>query len=175
MTQKRKGSATAPTVPSHGPNIPRKDIKMNAMTNTTSATNVKAPLIHQISEDDLEKLTMKELGALYDAYRLIGETLCAALNQPKFIVGRSNMFNAAGDLADNLDSHLSEVISAIVSVANAAHPTTVEAAEHKAWILFKFEASCADDVPLFLKLAAEQNLAVSEAEFAAKQTVRKGA
>jgi hypothetical protein len=127
-----------------------------------------APLVHAIDESSFQKLTMKELGAVYDGLRLAESTLCGVINQPKFIVSKTNSFNTAGALVDNLHSHLCEVIDAVVSFAKAATPKTVEEVESKAWILFKNEAYCCDDISVFVVLAAEQNLALSHAEFDAK-------
>jgi hypothetical protein len=43
MTQKRKGSATAPTVPSHGSTHPTKDKEMNVQTNITGPVLSASP------------------------------------------------------------------------------------------------------------------------------------
>ncbi|MFW8587481.1 hypothetical protein ACOJBM_29210 [Rhizobium beringeri] len=43
MTQKSKGSATAPTVPSHGSIIPTKEMKMNSTTFSSSGAIIPAP------------------------------------------------------------------------------------------------------------------------------------
>lgn len=40
--QKQKGPATAPTVPSHGSNIPCEETKMNKATDTTGDREIKA-------------------------------------------------------------------------------------------------------------------------------------
>jgi hypothetical protein len=43
MTQNENGSATAPTVPSHGPNIPHQETKMNRIQNSIAPAEAPVP------------------------------------------------------------------------------------------------------------------------------------
>lgn len=54
--QNEKGSATAPTVPSHGSNISSEETKMNDVTNTTAAAETPARPV-KLQMIDIEDLT----------------------------------------------------------------------------------------------------------------------
>ncbi|MDX0487518.1 hypothetical protein GOC76_25360 [Sinorhizobium medicae] len=158
MTNEVKGPAEAATSPSHGSTNPEKDKEMNEVHAITSAS---ADLAHsdllscEVDMAKLRSMSMKQLHDFRNVLHTIGEVTAAFAWQPRFSNERSNTYNAAGDLVEDLCQFLGMYEHALVSVAREATPSPSSEVEWRAWTILSYEADCADELIPFAVHAAE--------------------
>lgn len=158
MTIEAKGPAEAATSPSHGSTNPEKDKEMNEVHAITSASADPAHRDLMSCEVDMTKLrsmSMKQLHDFRNVLHTIGEVTAAFACQPRFSNERSNTYNAAGDLVEDLCQFLGMYEHALVSVAREATPSPSSEVEWRAWTILSYEADCADELIPFAVHAAE--------------------
>lgn len=123
---------------------------------------VHAETEHRFTIRELAGLSMEELQALIDLLATLDEVTCAFLNQPRFASGR--IYNKAGELGDEIGTHLSACIAMVEQVAIDAAPTNPKQAKARAWMLLQRAAHYSDDLPTFVTAAAQLSVSASKAE-----------
>ncbi|MCG5483680.1 MAG: hypothetical protein KK482_08155 [Sinorhizobium meliloti] len=158
MTIEAKGPAEAATSPSHGSTNPEKDKEMNEVHAITSASADPAHrdlLSCEVDMTKLRSMSMKQLHDFRNVLHTIGEVTAAFACQPRFSNERSNTYNAAGDLVEDLCQFLGMYEHALVSVAREATPSPSSEVEWRAWTILSYEADCADELIPFAVHASE--------------------
>ena len=124
--------------------------------------SIEAQVEHVLKKNELTMLSIAELHTMMELLVALDDVTCAFLNQPRFSNGRT--LNKAGDLGNDIGTHLSRCIALVEQAAKDAGPTTKRECEQRAWLLLQRAAHYADDLPRFIVAAAQLGVSVSNME-----------
>lgn len=146
---------------------------MDKQSNSTAVPEISTLIIgttqraiaHNLTREELQKVSMKELRALIALFDAISETACAYLNQGRFYRNDAeSLYNDAGNIGDALLDHLNWCTAMVEQVAKEAMPSTAEEAEHRAWLLIGRAAGYSENLTRFVAAAAQLSVSVMEKE-----------
>lgn len=146
---------------------------MDKQSNSTTAPEIstlimgtdRQEILHRLTVEELRTLSMKELRALMALLFAVDEATCAFLNQSRFANGTTyGTYNAAGEIGDNLLSHLNECIALVEQVTKDAAPVTADEAADRAWLLIERAAHYSENLSTFITAAAQLSVSALEVE-----------
>lgn len=158
MTEKRKGSTTAPTVSSHGSN-PEQGIK-NMQSNTTLPNDLATmPEIMMQSANlyfgthHFTGHSLYEMSACYEACRTLHNVIAGLISQPRYRNEQTERYNEAGETLNSLMDFVDGIAALVADTARAVTPVSQDDAERRAWLLLRQEAFFAENLADFSALA----------------------
>lgn len=128
--------------------------------------SVHAEATHAVKASDLRTLSMEELQAMLDLLVALDDVTCAFLCKPRFHDREDRTLNKAGEIGDEIGTHLSQCIALVEQAAKDAEPSTQKEAERRAWLLLGRAAHYSDDLPRFVAAAGQLSGSVSDVEAA---------
>lgn len=160
MTEKRKGSTTAPTVSSHG-STPDKGHK-NMQSNNTLPTDLAIMPEIKMQSANLYFGThhftghnLYEMSACYDACRTVHNVIAGLVSQPRYSNEQTGRYNEAGETLNSLMDFVDGIAGLVADTARAVTPLSSDDHERRAWLLLRQEAFFGENLAEFSALARQ--------------------